>query len=86
MFRGALTGVPRHPVLSGYSNTETASLHLVSDAEQSLHGLAAYLDGPVWGAFTHLGRAVLEGAAWTPEPLPQVPQNLTLLLTCCLCC
>ncbi|XP_010829701.1 PREDICTED: N-acetylserotonin O-methyltransferase-like protein [Bison bison bison] len=56
----------------GYSNTEMASLHLASDGEQSLHGLAAYHDGPVWGAFTHLGRAVREGAAWTPEPLPQV--------------
>ncbi|XP_043313544.1 probable bifunctional dTTP/UTP pyrophosphatase/methyltransferase protein isoform X2 [Cervus canadensis] len=59
----------------GYSNTETASRHLASDAEQSLHGLAAYLDGPVWGAFTHLGRAVREGAAWTPEPLPQAPHK-----------
>ncbi|XP_070319887.1 probable bifunctional dTTP/UTP pyrophosphatase/methyltransferase protein isoform X2 [Odocoileus virginianus] len=59
----------------GYSNTETASLHLVSDAEQSLHGLAAYLDGPVWGAFTHLGRAVREGATWIPEPLPQAPHK-----------
>ena len=62
-----------------------ASLHLASDGEQSLHGLAAYHDGPVWGAFTHLGRAVRGGAAWTPEPLPQVPQNLPLLLTCHLC-
>ena len=77
--------VPRRPVLSGYSNTETASLHLASDGEQSLHGLAAYHDGPVWGAFTHLGRAVREGAAWTPEPLLQVPQNPMLLLTCRLC-
>ncbi|KAB0372374.1 hypothetical protein FD755_016166 [Muntiacus reevesi] len=59
----------------GYSNTEMASRHLASDAEQSLHGLAAYLDGPVWGAFTHLGRAVQEGAAWTPEPLPQAPHK-----------
>ena len=82
---GALTGVPRCSFLSGYSNTEMASLHLASDGEQSLHGLAAYHDGPVWGAFTHLGWAVREGAAWTPEPLPQVPQNLTLLLTCHLC-
>ena len=85
MFRAALVGVPRRPVLSGYSNTETASLHLASDGEQSLHGLAAYHDGPVWDAFTHLGRAMREGAAWTPEPLLQVPQNLTLLLTCHLC-
>ncbi|XP_061264256.1 probable bifunctional dTTP/UTP pyrophosphatase/methyltransferase protein [Bos javanicus] len=59
----------------GYSNTEMASLHLASDGEQSLHGLAAYHDGPVWGAFTHLGRAVREGAAWTPEPLPQAPHK-----------
>ncbi|KAM9667623.1 putative bifunctional dTTP/UTP pyrophosphatase/methyltransferase protein isoform 3-T3 [Dama dama] len=59
----------------GYSNTEMASRHLASDTEQSLHGLAAYLDGPVWGAFTHLGRAVREGAAWTPEPLPQAPHK-----------
>lgn len=59
----------------GYSNTETASLHLASDGEQSLHGLAAYHDGPVWGAFTHLGRAVREGAAWTPEPLLQGPHK-----------
>ncbi|XP_068818666.1 probable bifunctional dTTP/UTP pyrophosphatase/methyltransferase protein [Capricornis sumatraensis] len=59
----------------GYSNTETASLHLASDGEQSLHGLAAYHDGPVWDAFTHLGRAVREGAAWTPEPLLQGPHK-----------
>lgn len=59
----------------GYSNTEMASLHLASDGEQSLHGLAAYHDGPVWGAFTHLGWAVREGAAWTPEPLPQAPHK-----------
>ncbi|XP_060264550.1 probable bifunctional dTTP/UTP pyrophosphatase/methyltransferase protein isoform X5 [Ovis aries] len=59
----------------GYSNTETASLHLASDGEQSLHGLAAYHDGPIWGAFTHLGRAVREGAAWTPEPLLQGPHK-----------
>ncbi|XP_055249245.1 probable bifunctional dTTP/UTP pyrophosphatase/methyltransferase protein [Moschus berezovskii] len=59
----------------GYSNTETASLHLASDSEQSLHGLAAYHDGPVWGTFTQLGRAVREGAAWTPEPLPQAPHE-----------
>ncbi|XP_065770889.1 probable bifunctional dTTP/UTP pyrophosphatase/methyltransferase protein isoform X2 [Muntiacus reevesi] len=59
----------------GYSNTEMASRHLASDAEQSLHGLAAYLDGPVWGAFTHLGRAVQEGAAWTREPLLQAPHK-----------
>ncbi|XDB67219.1 hypothetical protein AB1E18_019580 [Capra hircus] len=59
----------------GYSNTETASLHLASDGEQSLHGLAAYHDGPVWDAFTHLGRAMREGAAWTPEPLLQGPHK-----------
>ncbi|KAM7226029.1 hypothetical protein CapIbe_024006 [Capra ibex] len=59
----------------GYSNTETASLHLASDGEQSLHGLAAYHDGPVWDAFTHLGRAMREGAAWTPEPLLQGPDK-----------
>ncbi|XP_040122351.1 probable bifunctional dTTP/UTP pyrophosphatase/methyltransferase protein isoform X2 [Oryx dammah] len=59
----------------GYSSTETASLHLASDGEQSLHSLAAYLDGPVWGAFTHLGRALREGAAWTPEPLLQAPHE-----------
>ena len=59
--RGQLS---RHttPVLSGYSNTAVTTLHLVSDAEHSLLGLAEYNDAHVWGVFTRLGLAVREGA------------------------
>ncbi|XP_066879389.1 probable bifunctional dTTP/UTP pyrophosphatase/methyltransferase protein isoform X4 [Kogia breviceps] len=49
----------------GYSNTEAATLHLVSDGEHSLHGLAEYNDAHVWGVFTGLGPAVQEGADQT---------------------
>ncbi|XP_058906662.1 probable bifunctional dTTP/UTP pyrophosphatase/methyltransferase protein isoform X5 [Kogia breviceps] len=55
----------------GYSNTEAATLHLVSDGEHSLHGLAEYNDAHVWGVFTGLGPAVQEGAAWAPGGSPQ---------------
>uniref|UniRef100_A0A8C0DGY7 Acetylserotonin O-methyltransferase n=1 Tax=Balaenoptera musculus TaxID=9771 RepID=A0A8C0DGY7_BALMU len=46
----------------GYSNTAVATLHLVSDGEHSLLGLAEYNDAHVWGVFTRLGLAVREGA------------------------
>ncbi|XP_057394689.1 probable bifunctional dTTP/UTP pyrophosphatase/methyltransferase protein isoform X1 [Balaenoptera acutorostrata] len=46
----------------GYSNTAVTTLHLVSDAEHSLLGLAEYNDAHVWGVFTRLGLAVREGA------------------------
>ncbi|XP_057573906.1 probable bifunctional dTTP/UTP pyrophosphatase/methyltransferase protein isoform X2 [Hippopotamus amphibius kiboko] len=46
----------------GYSNTQAATLHLVSDSEHSLHGLAEYNDAHVWGVFTRLGLAVRKEA------------------------
>ncbi|XP_028348277.1 probable bifunctional dTTP/UTP pyrophosphatase/methyltransferase protein isoform X2 [Physeter macrocephalus] len=49
----------------GYSNTEVATLHLASDGEHSLQGLAEYNDAHVWGVFTRLGPAVQEGADQT---------------------
>ncbi|XP_032474687.1 probable bifunctional dTTP/UTP pyrophosphatase/methyltransferase protein isoform X4 [Phocoena sinus] len=49
----------------GYGNTEVATLHLVSDGEHSLQGLAEYNDAHVWGVFTRLGLAVREGADQT---------------------
>eukprot|EP00069_Balaena_mysticetus_P005546 bmy_17977T0 len=49
----------------GYSNTEVATLHLVSDGEHSLLGLAEYNDAHVWGVFTRLRLAVREGAGHT---------------------
>nr|XP_060148125.1 probable bifunctional dTTP/UTP pyrophosphatase/methyltransferase protein isoform X3 [Globicephala melas] len=49
----------------GYSNTEVATLHLVSDGEHSLQGVAEYHDAHVWGVFTRLGLAVREGADQT---------------------
>ncbi|XP_033706065.1 probable bifunctional dTTP/UTP pyrophosphatase/methyltransferase protein isoform X2 [Tursiops truncatus] len=49
----------------GYSNTEVATLHLVSDGEHSLQGVAEYNDAHVWGVFTRLGLAVREGAEQT---------------------
>ena len=70
-------------MFSGYSNTEAATLHLVSDGEHSLHGLAMYHDDHVWDLLTHLDRAVREGAgpthralgAMQAEPLCQVAQS-----------
>uniref|UniRef100_A0A4X1TCB8 Acetylserotonin O-methyltransferase like n=1 Tax=Sus scrofa TaxID=9823 RepID=A0A4X1TCB8_PIG len=67
----------------GYSNTEAATLHLVSDGEHSLHGLAVYHDDHVWDLLTHLDRAVREGAgpthralgAMQAEPLCQDPHE-----------
>ncbi|XP_047620082.1 probable bifunctional dTTP/UTP pyrophosphatase/methyltransferase protein isoform X3 [Phacochoerus africanus] len=53
----------------GYSNTEAATLHLVSDGEHSLHGLAVYHDDHVWDLLTHLDRAVREGAGPTHRAL-----------------
>ena len=70
-------------MFSGYSNTEAATLHLVSDGEHSLHGLAVYHDDHVWDLLTHLDWAVREGAgpthralgAMQAEPLCQVAQS-----------
>ncbi|XP_059944041.1 probable bifunctional dTTP/UTP pyrophosphatase/methyltransferase protein isoform X2 [Mesoplodon densirostris] len=49
----------------GYSNTVVATLHLVSDGEHSLQGLAEYNDAHIWGVFTRLDLAVREGADQT---------------------
>ncbi|XP_012590302.1 PREDICTED: N-acetylserotonin O-methyltransferase-like protein [Condylura cristata] len=49
----------------GYSNGAPASLHLVSDAERSLHSLVLHNDDHGWALFTHLASAVREGASQT---------------------
>ncbi|XP_064339547.1 probable bifunctional dTTP/UTP pyrophosphatase/methyltransferase protein isoform X1 [Camelus dromedarius] len=51
-----------HKTDAGYSNTEAADLHLVSDGAHSLHGLAVYNDSHVWDLFTHLDLAARDGA------------------------
>ncbi|XP_029062633.1 acetylserotonin O-methyltransferase-like [Monodon monoceros] len=78
----------------GYGNTEVATLHLVSDGEHSLQGLAEYNDAHVWGVFTRLGLAMREGAdqtrgilgAMEEERLSQVLLTPVFLFTPRLCC
>ncbi|XP_034885529.1 probable bifunctional dTTP/UTP pyrophosphatase/methyltransferase protein isoform X2 [Mirounga leonina] len=46
----------------GYCNTDLADLHLASDGEYSLHGLAMHSNDHAWNLFTDLELAVREGA------------------------
>lgn len=48
-------------VLLGYSNTELASVYLVSDSEFSLHGYITHTNDYTWDLFTHLEVAIREG-------------------------
>ncbi|XP_073918278.1 probable bifunctional dTTP/UTP pyrophosphatase/methyltransferase protein isoform X2 [Castor canadensis] len=45
----------------GYSNTELASVYLVSDSEFSLHGYITHTNDYTWDLFTHLEVAIREG-------------------------
>ena len=49
-------------VAPGYRNTELADLHLASDGEYSLHGLAMHNNDHFWNLFADLELAVREGA------------------------
>ncbi|XP_007460564.1 PREDICTED: N-acetylserotonin O-methyltransferase-like protein [Lipotes vexillifer] len=67
----------------GYRNTEVATLHLVSDGEHSLQGLAEYNDAHVWGVFTRLGLAVREGPDQTRGALGAMEEErLSQVLPC----
>ncbi|XP_022374070.1 N-acetylserotonin O-methyltransferase-like protein isoform X4 [Enhydra lutris kenyoni] len=64
----------------GYRNTELADVHLASDGEYSLHGLAMRSNDHFWNLFTDLELAVREGASAAfgrkaEEPV-QVPRIL----------
>ena len=50
------------PVTSGYSNTDLASLYLLSDGEYSLHSLAVHNNNHSWHLYNHLESAIREGA------------------------
>ena len=49
------------PVTSGYSNTDLASLYLLSDGEYSLHSLIMLDNDLTWRFFSHLESAIREG-------------------------
>ncbi|XP_071076470.1 probable bifunctional dTTP/UTP pyrophosphatase/methyltransferase protein isoform X2 [Desmodus rotundus] len=46
----------------GYSNTDLASLYLLSDGEYSLHSLAVHNNNHSWHLYNHLESAIREGA------------------------
>ncbi|XP_077199465.1 putative bifunctional dTTP/UTP pyrophosphatase/methyltransferase protein isoform X2 [Paroedura picta] len=47
----------------GYSNSDLASLYLVSDSESSLHDFVLHCNDRLWPLYTHLELAVKEGTS-----------------------
>ncbi|XP_048069149.2 probable bifunctional dTTP/UTP pyrophosphatase/methyltransferase protein [Ursus arctos] len=68
----------------GYRNTELADLHLASDGEYSLHGLAMHNNDHFWNLFADLELAVREGAdaafgRKTADPVQSKPAKLQFM-------
>lgn len=68
----------------GYRNTELADVHLASDGEYSLHGLAMHSHDHFWSRFTDLELAVREGASVafgrkTEEPVQSKHKTLQFM-------
>lgn len=62
----------------GYSNSEAASLYLLSDCEYSLHGFIMYENDRAWKLFTHLESAIREGTNQHPRVLGKTVDDLFL--------
>ncbi|XP_049449545.1 probable bifunctional dTTP/UTP pyrophosphatase/methyltransferase protein isoform X1 [Epinephelus fuscoguttatus] len=60
----------------GYENTDLATRFLLSDAAFSLRGYIQHCDDTVWPLFSHLERAVQEGANQRERAFGKVSKNM----------